>query len=393
MVMTRVPRWVAAVASIAGLAMAGAAGWDLVSVGNRHGHVVLELDRAPGTATGVAVQPGGGIVGGEYPGAMSVSRSMTAPRHATTVRARAATITKVVVVSVDGMMSKAIRTLGREGSPALHRLIAQGATTLNARTEREMTVTLPNHTGMVTGRRIDAADGGHGVAWNDDRLDPRTVQEAAGHPVASVFGVVHSTARSTALFASKTKFSLFERSWDRAVDKYRYRSDNPALMRLVRRDLLEHHRRAFTFVHLSEPDTAGHDSGWMSQDYLDAVSLSDGLIGDLMRTLENHPDKLGKHTVLIVTADHGGSGADHDEAARLRNYRVPFLVWGPSVASGRNLYALNRDYADPGRQRTRYSADRQPVRNGAVGNLATDLLGLRSISGSEHDADQDLDVR
>ena len=34
-----------------------------------------------------------------------------------------------------------------------------------------MTLTLPDHTGMVTGRRIDET-GGHGVTWNDARFHP-----------------------------------------------------------------------------------------------------------------------------------------------------------------------------------------------------------------------------
>lgn len=301
-------------------------------------------------------------------------------------------VTKVVVVSIDGLMPRAIRELGREGTPNLHRLMDEGASTLNARTERELTITLPNHTGMVTGRRVAAARGGHGVTWNDERTDPATVQEAAGEDVSSVFRVVDSGTRDTALFASKTKFSLFERSWDAAVDKYRYRADNATLMRLARRDLVDHDHRAFSFVHLSKPDEVGHTSGWMSSDYLHAVTLVDGLLGDLMATIENHPQKLGAHTVLIVTADHGGSGLTHDEADQLRNYRVPFLVWGEGVGAGADLYDLNDDYADPGRRRTRYSDDKQPVRNGAVANLVTDLLGLGPVPDSEHDAGQDLDV-
>ena len=66
----------------------------------------------------------------------------------------------MLAVSIDGLRSAAIPQLGRAGTPTLHRLIAQGASTLNARTEREMTVTLPNHTGMVTGRRIAARRAG-----------------------------------------------------------------------------------------------------------------------------------------------------------------------------------------------------------------------------------------
>jgi predicted AlkP superfamily pyrophosphatase or phosphodiesterase len=295
----------------------------------------------------------------------------------------------VLAISIDGLRSSAITQLGRAGTPTLHRLIAQGASTLNARTEREMTVTLPNHTGMVTGRRITASRGGHGVTWNDDRRRPPTVQRAAGHDVSSVFRVVHSASRPTALFASKTKFSLFERSWDAAINKVRIRLDNSALTRLVRRDLLAHNR-GFTFLHLSAPDEAGHSRGWNSPAYLDAVRATDRRLGRIMRTVNAH-GRLANHLAVLVTADHGGWGKEHGDPTRLVNYRIPFLVWGATVARGDDLYGLNPDYANPGRRRTTYSDPRQPVRNGAVANLALDLLGLNAVKGSEHDRAQDLD--
>jgi hypothetical protein len=303
--------------------------------------------------------------------------------------AAAAPATRVLAVSIDGLRSSAITQLGRAGTPTLHRLIAQGASTLNARTEREMTVTLPNHTGMVTGRRIIASQRGHGVTWNDDRLRPRTVQQAAGHEVSSVFRVAHNAGRGTALFASKTKFSLFERSWDAGIDKYQMRFDNAALARLTRRDMLAHNR-GFTFLHLSAPDTAGHAHGWNSPAYLRAVRATDRRLGQILQTINGHA-RLRRHLVLLVTADHGGTGKDHGDATRLVNYRVPFLVWGPTVTPGAELYELNPDYANPGRRRTSYSDSRQPVRNGDVANLALDLLGLGAVKGSEHDRAQDLD--
>jgi predicted AlkP superfamily pyrophosphatase or phosphodiesterase len=298
-------------------------------------------------------------------------------------------VTRVLAVSIDGLRSSAVTQLGRAGTPTLHRLMSRGASTLNARTEREMTVTLPNHTGMVTGRRITASQGGHGVTWNDDRLRPRTVQRAAGHDVSSVFRVVHNAGRRTAAFASKTKFSLFERSWDGAIDKFRIRLDNAGLVRMVRNDLLGADR-GFTFLHLSAPDSAGHASGWGSPAYLDAVRASDRRLGQLVRTIEATP-RLSEHLVLMVTADHGGSGKDHSAPTRLVNYRIPFIVWGPTVAHRQSLYRLNADYANPGQRRTSYSDAQQPVRNGMVANLALDLLGLPAVKGSEHDRRQNLD--
>ena len=318
----------------------------------------------------------------------------TRPSREQATRASAQTapgiqVTRVLTVSIDGLRSSAITQLGRAGTPTLHRLMAQGASTLNARTEREMTVTLPNHTGMVTGRRILASHGGHGVTWNDDRRRPPTVQRAAGHPVSSVFRVVHNAGRPTALFASKTKFSLFERSWDAAINKVRIRLDNAALTRATRRDLLTH-RRGFTFLHLSAPDDAGHARGWHSPAYLDAVRATDRRLGQIVRAINTH-GRLKNHLALLVTADHGGSGKSHGAATRLVNYRIPFVVWGPTVARGAGLYGLNPDYANPGDRRTTYSDSRQPIRNGAVANLALDLLGLGAVKGSQHDRAQDLD--
>ncbi len=228
-------------------------------------------------------------------------------------------VTTVIAVSIDGLNPDAIRKLGVDGAPTLTRLIDEGASTLNARTEREQTNTLPNHTGMITGRRIAASAGGHGVTWNDERLTPRTVHAAAGHPVASVFGVVDSPERDTALFASKQKFSLFERSWDERIDSFVLRENNARLVRRVRADIADK-ARAFRFVHLSRPDVTGHAHGFMSPAYLDAVKAVDALLGRIVSKIE-HKGDLADHTVLIVTSDHGGRGRSHRNATK--RFRLP----------------------------------------------------------------------
>jgi len=296
--------------------------------------------------------------------------------------------TRVLAISIDGLNVEALERLGHEGAPNFHRLIEEGASTLNARTEREQTITLPNHTGMLTGRRIAKDLNGHGVTWNDDR--PRsTVQKGAGHGVASVFSVVHRAGGSTALFSTKTKFSLFNRSWDTAIDRFRVDEHQRALVRSARRDLAEH-RRDFTFLHMSLPDQAGHEHGFMSASYVDAVRVTDVLLGRVLATIESDP-ALAEGLVVILTADHGGEGADHSDARRIANYRIPFLAWGANVPAG-DLYALNPDYVNPGDGRPTYAGP-QPVRNADVANLTTDLLGLGAVPGSELDAAQDLDVR
>ncbi len=300
------------------------------------------------------------------------------------------TVTQVVVISLDGLTPRALTRLGAAGTPVLHRMMRDGAWTLNARTAYELTVTLPNHTSMVTGRQVARAAGGHGVTWNDDRRVPATVQSAAGGPVESVFSTVHATGRETALFATKTKFSLWRRSWPEAVDRYEIRNDaDRVLTRSVRRDVIDDDR-AFTFVHLGHTDVVGHVRGWMSPMYLDAVRAADAYVGRILDAIASAGET--GETLVIVTADHGGRGRTHANPAAYDDYRIPFLVVGPGVPAGTDLYDLNPAYRDPGLGRPTYLQRKQPIRNGVVANLATDVLGIPAVRGSQVDALQDLDV-
>ena len=70
---------------------------------------------------------------------------------------------RVLVISVDGLRSSVLKELDAAEIPTLTRLRREGAGTLDARTVVEQTETLPDHTSMITGRRIDADHGGHGV--------------------------------------------------------------------------------------------------------------------------------------------------------------------------------------------------------------------------------------
>jgi len=300
---------------------------------------------------------------------------------------RKADAESVLAISIDGMSVAAIRKLGKKELPHLYRFMRAGASTLNARTEREMTVTLPNHTGMVTGRRIDAATGGHGVTWNDDRPSPSTVQAAAGHDVGSVFSAVDAAGGSTAMFAAKTKFSLWQRSWPDAIDRATIDLDNDRLVSSLIADLGTD--RDFRFLHLSLPDNAGHAYGWMSKPYLRAVRRSDALVGRVVKAVNADPVRRAG-TTLLLTSDHGGHGPSHDRATVLDNYRIAFMARGSAVDRGVDLYAINATYRDPGTRRTTYGMRRPPVRNGMIANVALDLLDLPPVEGSEFDVEMDL---
>jgi hypothetical protein len=334
------------------------------------------------------------------PGMPSPKR--TAAPTAPTDEAADNAVDRVIAISIDGLNPRAIRKLGQSRTPAFHRLMREGAYTVNARTVREQTLTLPNHVAIVTGRRVDDKHGGHGYTDNVD--NGRTVHQAAGHYVASVFDVVHDNGGSTALFASKIKFTLYKRTWNahggpdkvgrndgRAkIDRLTIDGDNTRLVANLTAEL-RRSPREFTFVHLSLPDRVGHSRGFMGKQYLDAVEHTDRLLGRILDTVAARPP-LRRHTLVLLTADHGGSGGQtHYGASRLQNYRIPFMAWGPGVAAGRDLYDVNPDYRDPGVSRSSYRG-KQPIRNADLANLATDALDLPAVPGSEFDSSRALNV-
>jgi phosphoglycerol transferase MdoB-like AlkP superfamily enzyme len=166
-------------------------------------------------------------------------------------------------------------------------------------------------------------------------------------------------------------------------------TDNARLVRSLNADLLRT-PRAFTFAHISLPDAAGHKHGFMSKKYLSAVKETDRLLGTVLKTVSSKP-ALKAHTLVVLTADHGGNGANHSNPAQLQNHRVPFMTWGAGVAKSRSLYAINSSVKDPKNSRPSYSG-KQPIRNADVANLATDVLDLPTVPGSELNRPRTLNV-
>ena len=82
-----------------------------------------------------------------------------------------------------------------------------------------MTITLPNHTSMVTGRPVkdrvigERAVAGHIWTINSD-TQPQNLHENRHGYIASTFDVAHDNGLRPALMATKTKFKIYESSYD-----------------------------------------------------------------------------------------------------------------------------------------------------------------------------------
>jgi len=310
--------------------------------------------------------------------------------------------TRVLQLSVEGLRPSAIRKAGVAGTPTIHRLMSEGASTLNARTEVERTTTLPNTIGMLTGRRVNATQGGHGVTA--DRDTGSTVQAAAGHYVSSVFDIVHNFGRSTAVLSSQPRMALVDRSWDDTnggTDPYGVDDGRDKINQFVAttddRDLVDRlttmlakSPKTFTYAQLTMLDDAGRASGYASPAYRTTLTQVDAMLGRVMSTIAASPT-LDGHTLVILTAGAGGRGTSNVDRTVRGNYTVPLITWGPDVVAGADLYDLNPAFQDPGKLQPSYGAT-QPIRNGVTANLVTAALRLPRIPGSAMNADQSFNL-
>ena len=112
----------------------------------------------------------------------------------------------VIAISVDGLRPDAITKLGPDKAPAFHALMKRGSFTFNARTDADYTVTLPNHTAMLTGRGVKGA-AGHNYTHNG--MPKKDLHQNKGIYLHSVFDLAHDAGLKTALVAAKAKFIVF----------------------------------------------------------------------------------------------------------------------------------------------------------------------------------------
>jgi Type I phosphodiesterase / nucleotide pyrophosphatase/Fibronectin type III domain len=318
----------------------------------------------------------------------------------------------VIHISVDGLRPDAVTQLGPSQLPNFYRLRTGGSITDNARTDYDYTITLPNHTDMVTGRPV-VGTGGHNWTVNTDPAANQTIHSNKGSYVTSVWDLVHDAGLRTALYATKTKFSLYDSSYDAdttnlqggaadpnptggdngrdKIDTYLYNASSAVITDSF---IAAEAANPFSFamLHYHDPDTAGHANGWMTTAYLNAVKAVDVQLGKVLDLVQNNPTTSGR-TVVTLTADHGGNGTDHSNNADRLGYTIPFYAWGPGagVDAGGDLYSINAaTRTNPGTGRPTYSQSPQPIRNGDAANLALDLLGLPTVPGSFFNSAQNL---
>jgi arylsulfatase A-like enzyme len=233
---------------------------------------------------------------------------------------RGAVTNHVIIISIDGLRPDAIATFEAR---TLQRLMREGAYTLEAETIYP-SKTLPSHTSMLTGLTPEQ----HGITWNTDQTGAHGVVS-----VPTIFELARAQGFRTAAFFSKSKLRHLAKpgSFDH-VQAPQGLNAYPATQTVEDATRYMRFRRPnLTFIHIAEPDAAGHSFGWMGSAYRAAVRRADAAVNQVIASADATFGR-GGYT-LIVTADHGGNGndhgSDHDD-----DMQIPWIAWGAGVSPG-----------------------------------------------------------
>lgn len=221
---------------------------------------------------------------------------------------------KVILISIDGMRPDGMKGCG---NPYVKELEKMCAYTYNAQSVNP-SVTLPCHYSMahsVTPQR-------HGILTNTYVPEVRPVTgifekiKHAGGICAMFYGweQLRDIARPGAL-----KFATY-------MNAYMKESVDTELTTEAIKTISEN-KPDFAFLYLVDTDDkGGHDSGWMTEEYMRRVSIA---IDNVKRIFENFADEYS----IIIMADHGGHDRSHGSTMP-EDMIIPLFFYGKDFKAG-----------------------------------------------------------
>jgi predicted AlkP superfamily pyrophosphatase or phosphodiesterase len=219
----------------------------------------------------------------------------------------------VVFIMLDGVRPDAIETAN---CPTLHSFRERGASTMRARSVMP-SITLPCHTSIF--HSVPPAR--HGVTSNTFIPMAR--------PLPGLVEVARAAEKRVAFFYN------WEQLRDLATPgniHYSYFRDSSYFMdgddetSSHASGFLQKERPDLAFLYMGTVDSAGHQNGWMSDEYLRQLEHVDGLLDGFLNALPQ------EYTV-IIHSDHGGHeryhGTDSDE-----DMTIPWMAAGERIKQG-----------------------------------------------------------
>lgn len=221
---------------------------------------------------------------------------------------------KVMLILVDGMRPDALSRV-----PSAQKLAERSAHSLDVRTVFP-SVTLPCHMSLF--HSVDPQR--HGTTTNTHMPQVR--------PIDGLCDVLKVHKKTCGMFYNWEQLrdvarpGSLKRSYYVSGAQYGYETANN-MIEATALESLRTEQLDFMFVYLGWVDEAGHDYGWMSEEYHHAVQASWDAIDRLMAAA---PEEYA----VIVTADHGGHDRTHGTTMD-EDMTIPLFLAGPDFEPGK----------------------------------------------------------
>jgi len=231
------------------------------------------------------------------------------------------TPTRALLLLIDGLRPDGLM---QAHAPHLHSLMQRGAYSLTAQTVMP-SITLPCHLSLF----YSVPPGTHGIQSN---TFPGRQTLGAG-----LVETLHAAGKVTTAFYN----------WEELRDLWRpgamhftsfinlYRAPNHDfdvdVAQAAAERLTTQPDWDFAFVYLGMLDERAHQAGWMSPDYLEAITAADAAAGLLLQQLEDA--NLLQDTLVLALADHGGHGYGHGNDIP-EDITIPWILAGPGIQAG-----------------------------------------------------------
>ena len=224
---------------------------------------------------------------------------------------------KVILISIDGMRPDGLQKCGNPYVEYLEKNCTYSYTGASV----VPSVTLPCHYSMAHSVLPDR----HGILTNTYVPEVR--------PVVGLFDKVGSFGGVGAFFYGWDPLRDIARpgafKFTTHIQSYTSESVDTKLTDEAIRVIGEH-KPDLAFLYLVDTDEkGGHDSGWMSEEYLRRISIA---IDNTKRIIDNFGDE---YTVIIM-ADHGGHERSHGTTLP-EDMTVPFFFLGDEFEGGKEI--------------------------------------------------------
>lgn len=227
---------------------------------------------------------------------------------------------RTLLIVVDGMRPDALINI-----PQVQKVIKEAAFTMNATTVMP-SVTLPCHMSLF--HSVDPSR--HGTTTNTYAPQVR--------PIDGLCEILHKNKKRSAFFYNWEELRDLSRPDSLSISHFcsgheiGHDKANKIVTDTAIRYLSEYNID-FTFLYLGYTDEAGHEYGWMSEQYMSAMKSS---WEDIERVLNVLPDDY----TVIITADHGGHDRIHG-TEMAEDMTIPVIIKGEAFSAGEKLENVN----------------------------------------------------